>query len=97
MTNHEVFSAFANGRAANGGSVRSEVVGNVTVLYSYATPIALNPGDEFPVYFDARKYSVTTSKQANQARRECGYPRDLDHSAFRKLCREAGVYLGGAR
>jgi len=98
MTNNEVFRAFANGLSAKGGSVRSEVTeSGAAVLYSYATPIALKPGDGFPTYFDARKYSVTTSKQVNQAKREASYVRDMTHGEFRILCRQYGANLAGAR
>jgi len=100
MTNAEVFNAFATKRIAKGGSVRTEAIagGTGVALFSYGTPVAVNT-DEHGIVFDARKYSVTTSKQQSQAMSACttygyevAYP-----EAFRNLCRETGTYLGAAR
>jgi hypothetical protein len=98
MSNQSVFKAFAQGHEAKGGSVRVQMFGEVAVLYSYATPIGYRLPDG-PVYFDDRRYSVTTSKQQAQARREVpsadAYV--LPHREFREQCKQFGFDLIGAR
>lgn len=98
-SNREVFQAFAAGREAKGGSIKAERSHNgALALYSYGTPIALY-GPNGEGIFDARTYSVTTSKQQNQAKRE--FPAKLiqvvEHAQFRTLCRVHHVDLTGAR
>lgn len=98
MTNAQVFAAFANHQVAKGGSVRTEAIGNTGVaLFSYGTPIAINT-TAYGVQFDVRKYSITTSKQANQARSAvAGQIDTVSHGDFRALCRMLGVNLSAAR
>jgi hypothetical protein len=103
-TNAQVFAAFAQGRTAKGGSVNSVAHPNGVVLYSYATPIAFNcsfehnfgTDSESPI-FDERKYSVTTSKQTNAAKRACGTYTEINHSVFRDLCAAQSISVSNAR
>lgn len=109
MSNIQVFKKFALGLEAVGNSVKTVNVegsglgvteGTYTILYSYSTPIAYRSphlGGQF--YFDSHSYSVTTSKQRTQAKRELpsGVIYDLAHEHFRKCCRQIGADLSGAR
>jgi len=99
-SNHDVFQAFADGRPLRGGNVSSETLSDgSTVLMSYSTPVALHIGNA--VVVDARRYSVTTSKQVTGTIMPChhaGLSWDrIDHDAFRSLCRELNVSLAFAR
>lgn len=104
-SNINVFRAFAEGREAQGGSVRSvRTESNTFVLYSYGTPIAYrtgHPGDVTSAVgvFDDRSYSVTTSKQRTQAER-CFAPNRVvrrEHKLFRQQLAELGADLSTAR
>jgi hypothetical protein len=97
MTNNQVFTAFANRAAANGGSTRSVRTTGGVVLYSYATPIAFY-GDEMATpTFTTRKFSVTTSKQQRQAKSACGGYSEMDEPEFRERAVAVGAYFGAAR
>lgn len=97
MTNAEVFRSFANRHAAKGGSVRVEETLYGVVLYSYSTPIAFFPdAHEIPT-FTLRKFSVTTSKQQNQARAVFGTTRNLTPENFVAEAKTYGADFGFAR
>jgi hypothetical protein len=100
QSNATVFQAFAEGLEARSGNVRSARAGNgATVLFSYATPVALRDGSA--VVVDDRRYSVTTSKQVSGTILPChlaGLSWDrVPHETFRAMCRAAGVDLSNAR
>jgi hypothetical protein len=99
MSNAEVFRAFAEGREATGGNVRSVAEGRYHVLYSYSTPIAYR--DELGAAFDDRSYSNTTSRQRSQAMRaaESALPSVglMSHAKFRQAVRDLGADLSRAR
>lgn len=91
MTNREVAAAFARGDAATGGSVYVTCEGGAAILWSYGTPVALKPDDEFVAYFGARTHSVTTAKQMSLARAACDHPREVAQDEFVRMLRARGV------
>jgi hypothetical protein len=99
-SNAAVFAAFADGLVLEGGNVRTErTADGGTVLFSYATPVALRKGSA--VIVDDRRYSVTTSKQVSGTVLPCHFAglswEHIPHEDFRAACRTAGVDLRSAR
>jgi hypothetical protein len=67
------------------------------VLYSYATPIAFFADDHEIPSFTLRKFSVTTSKQQSQARREFATTRNLSAENFVREATKVGASFTFAR
>ncbi len=80
MTNKQVFESFARGKSAQSNNA----ISTGKVLISYRTPIMAWKDGQLLVTNE--KYSVTTSKQQNQAIRACGVkPVYVNQSAISAL------------
>jgi hypothetical protein len=97
MSNADVLRAFVDGRRARSATLASESVAGGTVLYSYDTPVAYLADSTGTIDVDARKYSVTTSKQVGQAKRIAGAWREVPHEQFRRTVAVMGADLSRAR
>lgn len=96
-SNDEVFDAFSRRVGAQGGSVRSQRHAKGVVLYSYSTPIAFFPDEHDVPTFTMRKFSVTTSKQASQARAKFPTVRNLPADNFETEAKRCGADFAFAR